>query len=815
MADIAQHDANRNKSIQAVSTADERSPVNLFANPLTHELLVSASINPSGTQDIDLLYVGGAPIYLGQASTALSLPVTMASDQADLSITATTLPLPTGAATAAKQDTGNTSLASVDTKIPALGQALAAGSTPVVLPAAQITALTPLSTVSVTQGTSPWVVSLASTTITGTVAATQSGTWNVATVTAVTAITNALPAGSNVIGHVLVDSGSTTAVTQATASSLNATVVGTGTFVVQATLAAETTKVIGTVNQGTSPWVVSLTSTTVTGTVTVDTELPAAATIAADTVTPTVPGVATYGFIKTPGANTWDRMYSAVNATNSTGTGITAVGLLAQFDDVSPTAITENQFGNVRMSTNRNIYTTLRDAAGNERGANINSSNQLSVSVDNTVTVASHAVTNTGTFAVQATLAAETTKVIGTVNQGTSPWVVSLTSTTITGSVTIAGTVTANQGTAAATGNAWITKGDFTEQTGLAAGSLNADLVSSTDVSAYKSFGLHISGTYSGTLTFQCSNDNFTTVGTTIVYNISANSNAGSTSTGASGNIYVGHIAFRYLRVRMTSYSSGTANGVLELYTYPVSLSSLGVNATIANSTLAVTQSGTWNVGTVTTVTTVSTVSALGNSTTGPQKAEDVASADADVGIPAMAIRKATPANTSGTDGDYEMLQLSGGRLWVNATLKADTYATAVAFTLTGASLASSVAGVGRQSTLITSNTAPSAIITVKFTAGTSPTANTLVYVYLIRGDGTINDDNAGASDAGITIINATPLGTILVSANTSNATYYGVFDTKFLGSLGTTFGVAIVNSTGATSNATGGNFAAQYTLVT
>jgi hypothetical protein len=45
--------------------------------------------------------------------------------------------------------------------------------------------------------------------------------------------------------------------TQATAANLNATVVGTGTFVTQSTLAAETTKVIGTVNQGTSPWVVS------------------------------------------------------------------------------------------------------------------------------------------------------------------------------------------------------------------------------------------------------------------------------------------------------------------------------------------------------------------------------------------------------------------------------------------------------------------------------------------------------------------------------------------------------------------------------
>jgi len=111
------------------------------------------------------------------------------------------------------------------------------------------------------------------------------------------------------------------AVLQATASNLNATVVGTGTFAVQA-----------------------------------DTELAAAATIAADGVTPTVPGIASYNFIKTPAANTWDRSYSIVNATNSIGTGITAAGLVAQFDDTSPTAISENQFGNLRMSDLRAAY---------------------------------------------------------------------------------------------------------------------------------------------------------------------------------------------------------------------------------------------------------------------------------------------------------------------------------------------------------------------------------------------------------------------------------------------------------------------------
>lgn len=52
-------------------------------------------------------------------------------------------------------------------------------------------------------------------------------------------------------------------------------------------------------------------------------------------------------------------------------------------------------------------------------------------------------------------------------------------------------------------------------------------------------------------------------------------------------------------------------------------------------------------------------------------KAEDEASANADVGIPALAVRKATPANTSGTDGDYEFLQMSVGRLWVSATVDA------------------------------------------------------------------------------------------------------------------------------------------------
>jgi hypothetical protein len=55
-----------------------------------------------------------------------------------------------GVSTAANQTTGNASLTSIDSKIPALGQALAASSVPVVLPAAQLSALTPLSSVGIT-----------------------------------------------------------------------------------------------------------------------------------------------------------------------------------------------------------------------------------------------------------------------------------------------------------------------------------------------------------------------------------------------------------------------------------------------------------------------------------------------------------------------------------------------------------------------------------------------------------------------------------------------------------------------------------------
>lgn len=52
---------------------------------------------------------------------------------------------------------------------------------------------------------------------------------------------------------------------------------------------------------------------------------------------------------------TSDLLRSVLNGTNSVGTGILAAGLVAQFDDTSIVAPTENSFGNVRMTPNHSL----------------------------------------------------------------------------------------------------------------------------------------------------------------------------------------------------------------------------------------------------------------------------------------------------------------------------------------------------------------------------------------------------------------------------------------------------------------------------
>lgn len=96
----------------------------------------------STTQPISGTVTANAGTNLNTSSLATSAKQLPDNHQVTVSNIAST-PVITGFATSAKQDTGNTSIASIDTKTPALGQALAAASVPVILPAATISTLTP------------------------------------------------------------------------------------------------------------------------------------------------------------------------------------------------------------------------------------------------------------------------------------------------------------------------------------------------------------------------------------------------------------------------------------------------------------------------------------------------------------------------------------------------------------------------------------------------------------------------------------------------------------------------------------------------
>src|SRR5258707_8350922 len=130
-------------------------------------------------------------------------------------------------------------------------------------------------------------------------------------------------------------------------------------------------------------------------------------------------------------------------------------------------------------------------------------------------------------------------------------------------------------------------KGDFAEQSGLSAGALNADVVRSTDVSAYAWLSLPITAVAVGaTITFQASNDNFATqVESVNLTRVSSSTTISSTST--TTGIFEGPVNFRYFRARQTAWTSGSTTGVLELYTVPKALNT---------GPSAASQAGTWTV---------------------------------------------------------------------------------------------------------------------------------------------------------------------------------------------------------------------------
>lgn len=140
------------------------------------------------------------------------------------------------------------------------------------------------------------------------------------------------------------------------------------------------------------------------------------------------------------------------------------------------------------------------------------------------------------------------------------------------------------------------------------------------------------------------------------------------------------------------------------------------------------------------------------------------------------------------------------------------SYNTSGTTTITIASLAN---GSGRCSTAIdnTTNVFITADVGLKIKTNASGTSATgFVSVYLVRSyDGTSYDDGFAGTDLAFTPINATFLGTISATANAT--TYYKTFDLAELGiTLPKKWAIAIVNSTGASLDATGGSHECKYT---
>lgn len=132
----------------------------------------------------------------GQANVnVVNVPAVSQSGAWNITNVSGTVSLPTGASTSALQSTGNTSVASIDTKTPALGQALAAASVPVVLTAAQIATLTPLTAVTANAGTNLNTSALALDTSVNTLLKPAS------TLAAVTAITNTVTIKADTAGN--------------------------------------------------------------------------------------------------------------------------------------------------------------------------------------------------------------------------------------------------------------------------------------------------------------------------------------------------------------------------------------------------------------------------------------------------------------------------------------------------------------------------------------------------------------------------------------------------------------------------------------
>ncbi len=161
---------------------------------------------------------------------------------------------------------------------------------------------------------------------------------------------------------------------------------------------------------------------------------------------------------------------------------------------------------------------------------------------------------------------------------------------------------------------------------------------------------------------------------------------------------------------------------------------------------------------------------AIATGATSIAAAEDDASANLDTGVKVFAVRKATPANTSGSDGDYEFLQMSAGRLWASATIDAALPAGTNAIGKLSANSGVTIGGV-EAAAVVAGGYTPAKLISANSTNGTVVKASAAKLGYI----GASNINAAAVyvkvyNSTSVTVGTTVPVHVFLVPGNTAGS---------------------------------------------
>jgi hypothetical protein len=592
----------------------------------------NASVGPTAsTPPADATYIGGsvttsAPAYINGQMDPLSLNISggLRVDGSGVTqpISATSLPLPTGAATAANQTNGTQS--TQVTNFPAtqvVSGTVAVSNFPATQPVSgTITAdqggvwttgrtwdlSSGTDSITAIQGTSPWVVS-------GTVASTQSGTWNIGSITSITnpvAVTGTFwQTTQPVSGTVSV-------------SNFPATQPVSGTI---------------TALQGTSPWVVSGTVATTNLSVSpIASTPPADATYIGGSVTTVAPTYTT---------GQMDPLsLTTAGALRVDGSGVTqpVSGTVAVSNFPATQAVTQSTSPWVVSGTVAATQSGAWTVAATQSGTwNIGTLTSITnpVAVTGTFFQAVQPVSQSGTWTTGRTwdLASGTDSV--TVIQGTSPWV---TTGTITGTVAVtqstspwvvSGTVAATQSGAWTTGRTWdlasgtdsITAfqgGTWTVQPGNTANTTPWLVTVATALpSGTNTIGAVTQGTspwvVSGTVAISNFPATVAVTQSTSPWVVSQSSTPWLTSDAADGPVAPGTAASKSIltggqyNTTLPTLTNGQQSAIqvdssgrllIDFSNTTIAVTQ-GTSPWVVSGTVAATQSGTWNIGTLTSIT--------------------------------------------------------------------------------------------------------------------------------------------------------------------------------------------------------------------